>query len=77
MPWAVQARKRLLDNELGLIYSVTPDSAGHEVKCANNIGFNVFAANPFVSRETTSSPQDCGKKNINRTLALLHQLIVI
>jgi hypothetical protein len=32
--------------------SVVPDRPVNEVKCANNIGIKVFAANPFVSRET-------------------------
>jgi hypothetical protein len=32
--------------------ALRPTGPASEVKCANNIGIKVFAANPFVSRET-------------------------
>jgi hypothetical protein len=50
---SVQARKCLSSNEL-LLKSVTlrPTGPVSEVKCGNNIGIKIFAANPYVSRET-------------------------
>jgi hypothetical protein len=40
------------------ITTLCPTGPASEVKCANNIGIKVFAANPFVSRETGTRPTE-------------------